>query len=582
MKYQKLAASIASLVDELHTQGPLAMLNVARAIPLATAAGAASPLVDVFLRCKDKADLSTVAGVEVHQATGKVRTARVALDQIEALTEHAGVSRISAARRLRPLDLASAKVQLPAFRSANPERTGKDVVVGIVDSGIDAAHPAFAGRIRSIWDQSITGPGWGTTNYGTVLTGAAMAASNDTNGHGTHVAGIASGQHSTFGGVAPAAHLVVVKTTFDNTAIADGVRYVFEEADKLGLPAVANLSLGGHFDAHDGSDDLSAALDLLTGAGKIVVAAAGNEGHDPIHAQVRVPAHKKVEILFKTVPSTSPGAPPWVVLNGWYKGTASCQIGIRTSGGNSTPLQPIIATGNPARNYTFPTARLRLTTSPASVTPNGDVQFVAEIFPGAFNTRVQGGTWRLLIKNPGNTAVVVHVWSIVDANSQSAAFQSPAESDSLKVGSPGSAASVVTVAAYTTRNTWVDSSGTPRGVGLTLDDIADFSSPGPLRDGAKKPDLTAPGAMIVSCLSSKTSPPPRPSSVIGPGLLVEAGTSMACPFVAGLVALLLQGKPTLTPAQVKAKLAAACAILGAGAGAFDAKWGRGLIDASKL
>src|SRR5205809_293731 len=157
MKYQKLAASIASLVDEFQTQGPLAMLNVARAIPLATAAGVTSPLVDVFLRCKEATDLSTLAGVEVHQDKGKVRTARVALDQIEALTEHAGVSRISAARRLRPLDLASAKVQLPVFRSANPGRTGKDVVVGIVDSGIDAAHSAFAGRIRSIWDQSITG-----------------------------------------------------------------------------------------------------------------------------------------------------------------------------------------------------------------------------------------------------------------------------------------------------------------------------------------------------------------------------------------------------------------------------------------
>lgn len=57
---------------------------------------------------------------------------------------------------------------------------------------------------------------------------------------------------------------------------------------------------------------------------------------------------------------------------------------------------------------------------------------------------------------------------------------------------------------------------------------------------------------------------------------------MACPFVAGLVALLLQQFPSLTPAQVKARLAAASAIPGQPAGTFDPKWGLGLIDANLL
>ena len=69
--------------------------------------------------------------------------------------------------------------------------------------------------------------------------------------------------------------------------------------------------------------------------------------------------------------------------------------------------------------------------------------------------------------------------------------------------------SAVTVAAYTTRNTWTDSTGNQLSVGLPINTICDFSSPGPLRNQAPKPDLTAPGAMIISALSSQSNPDPR-------------------------------------------------------------------------
>src|SRR5262249_39743260 len=162
---------------------------------------------------------------------------------------------------------------------------------------------------------------------------------------------------------------------------------------------------------------------------------------------------------------TSANAAPWIMLNGWYEGAGSCDIGLRTSAGNTTPMQAIISNGPPTRNFNFPTARVRITTPPAAVTPNGDVQFLVEIRPGLANTRVQGGTWRLLVNNTGNSAVRLDVWSIVPPNAGSAAFQAPAESDDLKVGSPGCAASVITAAAYTTRNQWIDAGGSPHAVG---------------------------------------------------------------------------------------------------------------------
>jgi subtilisin family serine protease len=60
------------------------------------------------------------------------------------------------------------------------------------------------------------------------------------------------------------------------------------------------------------------------------------------------------------------------------------------------------------------------------------------------------------------------------------------------------------------------------------------------------------------------------------------GTSMACPFVTGLAALLLQQNPKLTATQVKKRLIDACAQPDGSKRVFDPKWGYGLIDASAI
>ncbi len=102
------------------------------------------------------------------------------------------------------------------------------------------------------------------------------------------------------------------------------------------------------------------------------------------------------------------------------------------------------------------------------------------------------------------------------------------------------------------------------------DTLAYFSSQGPVAwDGVSlmKPDIAAPGDQIISC-------------AIGGGLVSNSGTSMACPHMAGVAALMFQADPTLTIEQ--ARLIAEETAKDLGAAGKDPKFGSGLVDAYKL
>jgi serine protease AprX len=104
---------------------------------------------------------------------------------------------------------------------------------------------------------------------------------------------------------------------------------------------------------------------------------------------------------------------------------------------------------------------------------------------------------------------------------------------------------VVTVGAVDTNGTI-----TPRD-----DVIPDWSSRGTTQDGFDKPDVTAPGAHIVSVLApNSTFANQCPSCIVDGQYISAGGTSMAAPMVSGLVADMLQLHPNWTPAEVKGSL----------------------------
>ncbi len=505
---------------------------------------------------------------------------------------------------------------------------GQHVVVGIYDSGIHLTHPDFRGaigpfsRVRWAWDQSVSGGGPGTVGSGTYLYGrdctqndiaSGACPMKDRHGHGSHVAGTAAGSGRATGkgmpayrftGVAPVADLVVVKggdNAFTSDKLVDGVAYIFERARQLGEPAVVNLSVETQNGPHDGSTNFERALDALSGPGRILAVAAGNAAvnanespafvRTPVHAGGRVGSGARAGVDM-VVPAYTPVPGPnndGAVLDLWYDGRDSLAVVVTTPGG----ARIRVPAGDTA-TFTSPDGDVVIDNASAGRNPNNGGREVMIVLVDLGAAAPAAGRWRFEVE--GSAVAGSGRWdlwlvgSTLRTPTTFTSFDGPAVRNATLVAVPGTATRAITVAAYASRHGWLTAGAKPQSYPFQepLGDIAYFSDPGPRRDGVLKPEIAAPGKVVVSSRSKdETVWAALPSYVEADSVhAVLLGTSMATPFVTGALALLLQLRPTLTPEDARALLTASARrdaftvhpYTGEPDGTPNAQWGYGKLD----
>ena len=197
---------------------------------------------------------------------------------------------------------------------------GAGVRIGIVDTGVDFAHPDLAGKVAVAATCMNTG---GDPNQ--CVTGA--GAGQDDNGHGTHVAGIAAAAGDGVAGVAPGATYVVAKVLDSsgsgNTGdVAAGIEWVVRHGAQI-----VNLSLGSDTGILGvncvitgcSNSTITPAVEDAWHAGAIPVIAAGNNagnlfgpaGYGNLDAVVVAATSKAGQLASY---SSTPGTAKWGVL----------------------------------------------------------------------------------------------------------------------------------------------------------------------------------------------------------------------------------------------------------------------------
>jgi subtilisin family serine protease len=485
----------------------------------------------------------------------KVLLAELPPAALSRLEDCPGIRRAEASRELLPrLDEARGTATGCDAAAAAHQLTGSGVLVGIVDTGVDWQHPdfrntdgstrleffAFASRpngaqssvIREFNQQEIN-TALGNNGHG--------VPQGDPKGHGTHCASIAVGNGRAFGqqqfrGVATDAALVAVRSEpLLDDHIIWGIRKAFELAGER--PAVVTLSLGGHLGPHDGTSAVEEVIARESGPGRIVVVAAGNEGGDHIHFRGDLALGTDLIIPVRITDQRLVFADVWVPRGDEV----------------DVSIEPPDGTSHEPNGATVTTASGLFEGHWQEDPVNRDQNLTLFVAQGHV-----GDVWHIRIHPLQVLHGDVHAWAgTADARTSTNIFPGSTD-DSFSIGMPASEERCIAVGSFISRASFVGTGGGMIGNGLTAGQLSSFSSRGPCRYGTLKPDIAAPGELITAALADGSemalAPNLAPRRHSSGRYITIQGTSMATPFVAGVIALMLQREPRLTPEEVQQRL----------------------------
>ncbi len=518
-------------------------------------------------------------GCKVRSRSGNILSIRAEVGALEKLVKSEKIIEIDAARKVGVPELKD------AVKDVNADYVhqgldipfglnGEGVIVGVADWGFDYTHPVFYDtlmqnyRIIGAWDQFRTaGNPPAGFDYGVELTTMEdlLAAECDTNNiydkgyHGTHVASIAAGAGAgtDYRGVAFGSELLFGTWLVDEANVMDTYVWMKNVAKERNKRLVINNSWGVYsFGYMDGTSMLDEFIENMSNEDSVVfVSSAGNNGNTQFHLKAVFEEQDTVRSEFKFDLPQSSSRHYWgetVSLAGDSLANFSAKIEIYSkewnllyeseflSADGSVIPETVVALSDTDSLIYRASSRLGTNARPLM---DWEVGFTNH------NTTCHAV---LVIAAPQG---IVHAWNIACLTTGVGNWGLPfvwhtagyiAGDSEYAVSEPGLGQGVITVAAHKAgkRNSSAPSN------------IASFSSYGPNLFEWLKPEISAPGQLVVSAISSFATEPPTPKTTVEFNgkeypFATLSGTSMSSPMVSGIVALILQANPNLTPLQIK-------------------------------
>lgn len=466
---------------------------------------------------------------------------------------------------------------------------GKGVVIGVCDIGMDTRHVNFLSedgsecRIRRVVHyQELQGK---RDVYATPEEIYNWQTDNVEEWHATHVTGIAAGAYSPNGlqSLAPAADIVFSASQLSDVGLLAGVEDIIDYAKEVGKPAVINLSMGNNLGPHDGTSLFTQYLDRCADDA-IICISAGNDGLPE--------ANSGVSLSYNF---TNPSKDLTVLTTNWngFHNYGEAQVW----SADDTPVDFTIEFFNEVagesnvvvKSFHFdegnPSLEYRFSADPsdadydelfASVYNEGEIQVKAGVnaLNNRFNITVDLDCYTD-INSPASPKwskywpgirLSAPVGTHVDIFGGGDIFlrkcgSDPAPDNKMSISDLATGYRTITVGMTNNRSQETYINGVVEDTGYPEGQVCQRSSYGTLLDGRVMPMTCAPGAIVISSISSPFLAN-YPGSEVYTNAIAEidgqkyywasnVGTSMSTPYVVSAIASWVQAKPNLTAEEAQ-------------------------------
>ena len=485
--------------------------------------------------------------------------------------------------------------------------TGENTLVVMIDRGIDYRHPDFLDengntRLAYLFDMiDPTGSG-NPYGVGTIFNRTEIDQALDNNdpplsmdryGHGTATTGIICGNGSgtasgDFQGVAPKATIISIKIThdpfpafgsepaqtsfFDASYIPIALQFAADKIAELGLPSVTLMNIGSVGGPTDGTSLICRAIDDFVTAGNTFVCGVGDDGGNDNHSSGTIASNQTIEL------EVQKGDAGFLRFDLWYSEDDRFTVSIERP--NGTVEGPFAAPANSSGVVDQFLGDINMFHRGADVEFYGSDSNKREMLidfsgvPGTYKVILQGAQI-----NDGSFHATLNSSTYANDN-KFLSFVVPGYS----INDYASANLVITPSDYVVQNDWFDIDGIFRDITGQGEDgeLWIGSSSGPTHDDRLGVDFTAPGEVCHGAYSDNTYYENFPFNVLqnSNGLYgIQNAVSAAAPLSTGVIALMLEVNPNLTPAQVKTILQNSSREDSDTGSVPNNVWGHGKLDA---